>query len=59
MSERKKPERLLRLSAVMVRVTEKESERLRECAERVGLSVSSWARMKLLEGARRDEKRTG
>ena len=54
-----KKEKLLRISAIMVRVTEREDQQLRKCAEKLGLSLSSWARMKLLEVARRDEKRAG
>jgi len=49
--------KLLRISAIMVRVTQKEDERLRKCADKSGLSLSSWARMKLLESMRRDEAR--
>lgn len=55
----KKDAQLLRVNALQVRVTDEERDRLERCAEAKGLSMSSWMRMKLLEGAKRDEKRTG
>jgi hypothetical protein len=57
MAESKKDAQLLRVNAMQVRVTDEERERFIECAEAKGLSVSSWMRMKLIEGARREAKR--
>jgi uncharacterized protein (DUF1778 family) len=57
MTDSKKNAQLLRVNALQVRVTDKERDLIEECAEAKGLSVSSWIRMKLIEGARRETRR--
>ena len=56
MSDKKKKIQVYRLNAMQVRVTDQEKDLLLKCAEAKGLSVSSYMRMKLLEGARREKR---
>lgn len=55
--EATKPKRDVR--AVRLDLTPGDHDRLTECAERRGLSLSSYARMAVLDMIRRDEREAG
>jgi uncharacterized protein (DUF1778 family) len=46
----------LRRVAIMARVREQERDLFERCAHRLGLSLSAWMRMSLLDQARQREK---